>query len=138
MTTRCFDSHLMPVEVEFFLLDYVLLFLTSRSPTPRSSPSGSPRLEEINKIPKAEKNLSRSPIRSPAGKGSQPSASNHGRDLSRSRSPGGTQKRVRKGRGFTERYSFVRKYRTPSPERSPDRSYRYGGRNIQRYNNNDR
>ncbi|KAL8502396.1 hypothetical protein ACS0TY_021518 [Phlomoides rotata] len=103
---------------------------------PRSSPSRSPRLQEINKIPEAEKNLSRSPIRSPpAGKGSQPSASNHGRDLSRSRSPGGTQKRVRKGRGFTERYSFVRKYRTPSPERSPDRSYRYGGRNIQRYNN---
>ncbi|KAK6164778.1 hypothetical protein DH2020_001642 [Rehmannia glutinosa] len=52
------------------------------------------------------------------------------------RSPGGTQKRVRKGRGFTERYAFVRKYRTPSPERSPDRSYRYGGRNIQR--NQDR
>ncbi|KAI3449696.1 hypothetical protein Pfo_006361 [Paulownia fortunei] len=105
--------------------------------SPRSTPSRSPRLQETSKIPKAsgqqvEKNPSRSPVRSPASKGPQPSASNHGRDLSRSRSPGGTQKRVRKGRGFTERYAFVRKYRTPSPERSPDRSYRYGGRNIQR------
>ncbi|KAK4418323.1 Peptidyl-prolyl cis-trans isomerase CYP63 [Sesamum alatum] len=101
--------------------------------SPLSSPSRSP------KIPKAsgeqvEKNPSRSPVRSPPSK--DPLPSNHGRDLSRSRSPGGTQKRIRKGRGFTERYSFVRKYRTPSPERSPDRSYRYGGRNIPR--NQDR
>lgn len=117
----------------------------SRSLTPssggRPSPNGSPRLEERSKIPKpspqqVEKNNSPIPVRSPAHKGTQPSASTHGRDLSRSRSPGGTPKRVRKGRGFTERYSFVRKYRTPSPERSPDRSYRYGGRNIQR--NHDR
>ncbi|KAL0389452.1 UNVERIFIED_CONTAM: Peptidyl-prolyl cis-trans isomerase CYP63 [Sesamum calycinum] len=121
----------------------------SRSPTPisggrprtspLSSPSRSPRVHESSKIPKAsgeqvEKNPSRSPVRSPPSK--DPLPSNHGRDLSRSRSPGGTQKRIRKGRGFTERYAFVRKYRTPSPERSPDRSYRYGGRNIQR--NQDR
>ncbi|KAL1547187.1 peptidylprolyl isomerase [Salvia divinorum] len=106
-------------------------------PSPRSSPIRSPRLEESSKIPKAtarqnEKNHSQSPIRSPSDKGIQPSASTHGRDLSRSRSPGGTPKRVRKGRGFTERYAFVRKYRTPSPERSPDRSYHHGGRNFQR------
>ncbi|KAL6564408.1 hypothetical protein OROMI_015858 [Orobanche minor] len=113
----------------------------SRSPSsggrprsiPRRSPSKSPRRVGISKIPKvsgqqATRNPSRSPVRrSPARKG---------RELSRSRSPGGTQKRVRKGRGFTERYAFVRKYRTPSPERSPDRSYRYGGRNVQR--NQDR
>ncbi|KAH6812413.1 Cyclophilin-like peptidyl-prolyl cis-trans isomerase family protein [Perilla frutescens var. frutescens] len=110
-------------------------------PSPRNRPNGSPRLEESSKIPEAsaqvnEKNHSRSPVRSPTGKGTQPTASTHGRDLSRSRSPGGTPKRVRKGRGFTDRYAFVRKYRTPSPERSPDRSYRYGGRNIQR--NHDR
>ncbi|KAL0419839.1 UNVERIFIED_CONTAM: Peptidyl-prolyl cis-trans isomerase CYP63 [Sesamum radiatum] len=107
--------------------------------SPLSSPSRSPRVHESSKIPKAsgeqvEKNPSRSPVRSPPSK--DPLPSNHGRDLSRSRSPGGTQKRIRKGRGFTERYAFVRKYRTPSPERSPDRSYRYGGRNIQR--NQDR
>lgn len=40
-------------------------------------------------------------------------------------------KRVKKGRGFTERYAFVRRYRTPSPEQSP-RTYRYGDRNIRR------
>ncbi|KAL6505172.1 hypothetical protein OROGR_024989 [Orobanche gracilis] len=113
----------------------------SRSPSsggrqrsiPRRSPSKSPRRVGISKIPKvpgqqAMRNPSRSPVRrSPARKG---------RELSRSRSPGGTQKRVRKGRGFTERYAFVRKYRTPSPKRWPDRSHHYGGRNIQR--NQDR
>ncbi|KAK6164601.1 hypothetical protein DH2020_001465 [Rehmannia glutinosa] len=109
--------------------------------SPHSSPSRSPRRQESSEIPKQSRqqvaqHSSRSPVRSPASKVPQPSTSNHGRELSRSRSPGGTQKRVRKGRGFTERYSFVRKYRTPSPERSPDRSYRYGGRNIQR--NQDR
>lgn len=122
-------------------LDYCVTSFTCRSLTPssggRPSPNGSPRLEERSKISKpsaqqVEKNNSVSPVRSPTHKGTQPSASTHGRDLSRSRSPGGTPKRVRKGRGFTERYSFVRKYRTPSPERSPDRSHRYGGRNIQR------
>jgi len=40
-------------------------------------------------------------------------------------------KRIKKGRGFTERYAFARRYRTPSPERSP-RTYRYGDRNIRR------
>ncbi|KAK6141582.1 hypothetical protein DH2020_024683 [Rehmannia glutinosa] len=109
--------------------------------SPHSSPSRSPRRQESSEIPKQSRqqvaqHSSRSPVRSPASKVPQPSTSNHGRELSRSRSPGGTQKRVRKGRGFTERYAFVRKYRTPSPERSPDRSYRYGGRNIQR--NQDR
>ncbi|XP_010527617.1 PREDICTED: peptidyl-prolyl cis-trans isomerase CYP63 isoform X3 [Tarenaya hassleriana] len=39
-------------------------------------------------------------------------------------SPGGVSKRIRKGRGFTERYSFARKYRTPSPERPPPRYWR--------------
>ncbi|XP_042047013.1 peptidyl-prolyl cis-trans isomerase CYP63-like isoform X2 [Salvia splendens] len=95
-------------------------------PSPRSSPIKTNRLQESSEIPKG---TAQSPVRSPSDKGIQPSA---GRDLSRSRSPGGTPKRVRKGRGFTERYAFVRKYRTPSPERSPDRSYHYGGRNFQR------
>ncbi|KAK2648445.1 hypothetical protein Ddye_015934 [Dipteronia dyeriana] len=62
----------------------------------------------------------------------EPSASNRGRGSSRSPSPNGVPKRVRKGRGFTDRYSFARRYRTP--ERSPSRSYRYGGRNINERN----
>lgn len=56
-------------------------------------------------------------------------ASKHGQGISKSPSPNG--KRVKKGRGFTERYAFVRRYRTPSPERSP-RAYRYGDRNVRR------
>ncbi|KAL3849909.1 hypothetical protein ACJIZ3_011791 [Penstemon smallii] len=97
-----------------------------RRTSPSRSPSRSPTHENSGKFAKAsgqqvEKIPSRSPVRSPA-------RSNHGRDLS----PDGNQKRVRKGRGFTDKYAFVRKYRTPSPEPSPDRSYRYGGRNIQR------
>ncbi|KAG8389289.1 hypothetical protein BUALT_Bualt02G0213400 [Buddleja alternifolia] len=105
--------------------------------SPRSTPSRSPMRQEISKIPKAsDEKVEKSPSRSPVREGRQPFASKQGRDVSRSRSPDGAQKRVRKGRGFTERYAFVRKYRTPSPEPSPDRSYRYGGRNIQR--NHDR
>ncbi|CAN6836622.1 unnamed protein product [Brassica oleracea] len=48
------------------------------------------------------------------------------------KSPNGEPKRIRKGRGFTERYSFARKYRTPSPERSPPR------RSFQDRNTRDR
>lgn len=76
----------------------------------------------------------RSPNTSPSHKVPDPSASNHGRAPSGSRSPNGTPKRVRKGRGFTERFSFARRYRTPSPERSPRRSYNYAGRNFQERN----
>ncbi|KAL4038622.1 hypothetical protein IC575_002244 [Cucumis melo] len=68
---------------------------------------------------------SRSPVCSPVRKAPNPSVSNHGQTSSRSHSPNGTPKRVRKGRGFTEQYSFVRRYRTPSPERPRS----YGGRN---------
>lgn len=68
---------------------------------------------------------SRSPLGSPANKGRHdPSMSNQ------SQSPNGAPTRIRKGRGFTDRYAFARRYRTPSPERSPRRSYHYGGRNI--------
>ncbi|WJX09838.1 peptidylprolyl isomerase [Trifolium repens] len=48
------------------------------------------------------------------------------RSLSRSVSPDASPKRIRRGRGFSERYSYARKYRTPS--QSPVR-YRYNGRN---------
>nr|XP_027095988.1 peptidyl-prolyl cis-trans isomerase CYP63-like isoform X1 [Coffea arabica]XP_027095993.1 peptidyl-prolyl cis-trans isomerase CYP63-like isoform X1 [Coffea arabica]XP_027095998.1 peptidyl-prolyl cis-trans isomerase CYP63-like isoform X1 [Coffea arabica]XP_027096002.1 peptidyl-prolyl cis-trans isomerase CYP63-like isoform X1 [Coffea arabica]XP_027114875.1 peptidyl-prolyl cis-trans isomerase CYP63-like isoform X1 [Coffea arabica]XP_027114883.1 peptidyl-prolyl cis-trans isomerase CYP63-like iso len=73
--------------------------------------------------------------RSPLHGKPPPAALNQHED-SRSHSPNGATGRIRKGRGFTDRYSFVRRYRTPSPERSPQMSYRYGGRNIAR--NQDR
>lgn len=66
--------------------------------------------------------------RSTSPKGNPRNESNRG--SLRSPSPDGNPKRVRKGRGFTDRYSFARRYRTPSPERSPPRSYRYNGRNF--------
>ncbi|XP_052309138.1 peptidyl-prolyl cis-trans isomerase CYP63 isoform X2 [Populus trichocarpa] len=106
--------------------------------TCRSSPSMSP--EEVSRSPRfrtdsrspvrksgelSQGRSSRSPLGSPANKGHhEPSMSNQ------SQSPNGAPTRIRKGRGFTDRYAFARRYRTPSPERSPRRSYRYGGRNI--------
>ncbi|CAN4093677.1 unnamed protein product [Withania somnifera] len=77
-------------------------------------------------IESKEISFSKSPQRA-----TQPSRSSPGRDSSGNRSPDGTSKRVRKGRGFTDRYSFARRYRTPSPERSPYRPYYQGGRNFQ-------
>ncbi|XP_027929521.1 uncharacterized protein LOC114185788 isoform X2 [Vigna unguiculata] len=56
-------------------------------------------------------------------KASEPAAPKHGQGFSKSPSPNGTPRRIKKGRGFTERYAFARRYRTPSPERSP-RAYR--------------
>ncbi|CAB4321938.1 unnamed protein product [Prunus armeniaca] len=116
----------------------------SRSPTrkrrSRSSPSISPKRISSGSSPgnSGEQNRgrpSRSPLGSPVYKGPEPST--HDRGLSRSTTPNGTPKRVRKGRGFTERYAFARRYRTPSPERSLRNSYRYGGRDVYR-NNRDR
>lgn len=112
------------------------------SVSPRNSPSMSPRVRHVSGSPArmSEKpnrgNSTRSPLGSPARKPLEPSAPSHGRVLSRSTSPNGTPKRVRKGRGFTDRYSFARRYRTPSPEHSPRRSFRYGGRFDER--NRDR
>ncbi|KAI3506808.1 hypothetical protein L1887_21373 [Cichorium endivia] len=93
----------------------------------------------------------RSPIRrsrSPISKSSdlpndtKPVSRNSGeekaRSPSRSRSPNGTPKRIRKGRGFTKEYSFARRYRTPSPVRSPRRSHQFNhpqGRYNDRYPN---
>lgn len=117
----------------------------SRSATP--SPKGKPRLSRRSsrsmspeKVPARLgqnggslqiESKERSLSKSPSPKATQPSRSSPGRDLSRNRSPDGTSKRVRKGRGFTDRYSFARRYRTPSPERSSYRPYYQGGRNFQ-------
>jgi peptidyl-prolyl isomerase G (cyclophilin G) len=68
---------------------------------------------------RSRRNTSRSP--SPPRRAVSPA--NHGRSPSRSVSPDGS-KRIKRGRGFTQRYSFARQYRSPSA----DRSHRYGGR----------
>ncbi|XP_050236233.1 peptidyl-prolyl cis-trans isomerase CYP63 isoform X2 [Mercurialis annua] len=84
---------------------------------------------------------SKSPLGNLSHRAPEPSNSNHGQQVSRSPSPNGNPKRVRKGRGFTDRYSFARRYRTPSPEKSSWRSNNYSGRvtndrNRDRYSNN--
>ncbi|XP_071723111.1 peptidyl-prolyl cis-trans isomerase CYP63 [Rutidosis leptorrhynchoides] len=107
------------------------------SPSPKRSQksSRSPSPKRIN-----GRSPVRSPLPSPGRRGQDPSPPSHGR--SRSPSPNGNPKRIRKGRGFTDRFAFARRYRTPSPERShPPRSFHYGGRNIpdrnrDRYPNN--
>lgn len=122
-------------------------YLISRSPSrkrrsrnsPMSSSGASPkripgRSPPRNSLEQKRGRLSRSPSGSPVRKAPEPSTSNHERGLSRSTSPNGTPKRIRKGRGFTDQYAFARRYRTPSPERSRGNSYRYGGRDIYRSN----
>ncbi|QHN84183.1 Peptidyl-prolyl cis-trans isomerase [Arachis hypogaea] len=76
-----------------------------------------------------ELNQGHNVLASPGQKASEPASKTQG--FSKSPSPHGMPKRIKKGRGFTERYAFARRYRTPSPERSP-RAYRYGDRNIRR------
>lgn len=78
-----------------------------------------------------EPNRGRALLASPRQKASEPAAPKQGQGFSKSPSPNGMPKRIKKGRGFTERYAFARRYRTPSPEQSP-RTYRYGDRNIRR------
>ncbi|KAK4732003.1 hypothetical protein R3W88_024991 [Solanum pinnatisectum] len=100
---------------------------SSRSMSPEKVPARLGQNGGSLQIESKERSLSKSP----SPKATQPSRSSPGRDLSRNRSPDGTSKRVRKGRGFTDRYSFARRYRTPSPERSSYRPYYQGGRNFQ-------
>ncbi|CAK9154873.1 unnamed protein product, partial [Ilex paraguariensis] len=88
----------------------------SSTPTPRgrlisnrrSSPSPSPK--RIMRSPRNHNDGGapdrKSDQQSPPLKAPQASALNHGQGLSRSRSPNGTPKRIRKGRGFTERFSL--------------------------------
>ncbi|KAE9621929.1 putative peptidylprolyl isomerase [Lupinus albus] len=79
-----------------------------------------------------ESNQGRALLASPVRKVSEPAAATKpSQDFSKSPSPNGMPKRIKKGRGFTERFAFARRYRSPSPERSP-RPYRYGDRNIRR------
>ncbi|CAI0434141.1 unnamed protein product, partial [Linum tenue] len=74
----------------------------SRSPKLRSD-YGSPVRRSVER----EQRISRSPVHSPARRALGPLTSNRGP------SPNGVPKRIRKGRGFTQQYSFARRYRTP-------------------------
>ncbi|CAL9123387.1 unnamed protein product [Musa acuminata var. zebrina] len=108
------------------------------------SPSRSPVKARRSVSRSPERSRSRSKSHSPVQARSRPSISrnqgspvhraasppsNRRRSLSRSVSPDGSPKRIRRGRGFSQQYSFARRYRTPSPDRSPVRLHRYGGRN---------
>ncbi|KAK6782530.1 hypothetical protein RDI58_020326 [Solanum bulbocastanum] len=89
----------------------------------RRSPSRSP-----GRAP--SRNNRRSYSRSPgsAGRRARSPVYDRARSSSRSASVDGSPKRIRRGRGFSERYSYVRRYRSRSPDRSPARPYRYGER----------
>ncbi|KAL3498295.1 hypothetical protein ACH5RR_041027 [Cinchona calisaya] len=92
------------------------------------APSRRSRSRSSGKAP--SRNTRRSYSRSPRG-GSRrvrSPVSDHGRSSSRSPSVDGSSRRIRRGRGFSEQYSYARRYRSRSPNRSPVRSYRYGGR----------
>ncbi|XP_024981332.1 peptidyl-prolyl cis-trans isomerase CYP63 isoform X2 [Cynara cardunculus var. scolymus] len=95
----------------------------SRSPISKRVTRSSSLLNDA-KSRKSGQEKVRSFSRSPSQKASRSSVAE--KDLSRSRSPNGTPKRIRKGRGFTKEYSFARRYRTPSPEQSPRRSHQFG------------
>ncbi|CAK9873997.1 unnamed protein product [Sphagnum jensenii] len=107
----------------------------SQSESPRLSPSISPVVSpkrSQSKSPRLTPSKSKSPspvvvkAQSPAPE--SPPQRSRSRSPVRSPSPEGTSKRIRRGRGFSQQYSYARRYRTPSPEHSPPRSYRYGGR----------
>ncbi|EFH52979.1 hypothetical protein ARALYDRAFT_324764 [Arabidopsis lyrata subsp. lyrata] len=103
----------------------------SRSPIRRSnqnSRSKSPSKSPVRDLGNGSRSPREKPTEGTVGKSS------------RSPSPSGVPKRIRKGRGFTERYSFARKYHTPSPERSPPRHWHdrrsFQDRNMDRYPSN--
>ncbi|KAL6545410.1 hypothetical protein OROGR_009284 [Orobanche gracilis] len=90
---------------------------------PSRSPSRSPVRPPVRT---SRRRYSRSPVS--AGRRARLPGSYHGRSLSRSPIDG-SPKRIRKGRGFSDRFLYARRYKSRSPDRSPVRSYRYGGRN---------
>ncbi|XP_020696959.1 peptidyl-prolyl cis-trans isomerase CYP63 isoform X2 [Dendrobium catenatum] len=91
--------------------------------SPSSGPSGSLQLDGSARSPERE------PIRQYqlSTKASEP-APTETQNITKVSQDGGSQ-RIRKGRGFTKEYSFARRYRTPSPVRSPVRPSQYKGRN---------
>ncbi|KAF5748206.1 peptidyl-prolyl cis-trans isomerase CYP95-like isoform X1 [Tripterygium wilfordii] len=102
---------------------------SSRRSISRSS-GRAPSRRSISRSPikPPSRNTHRKYSRSPSPVRRARSRPARGRSLSRSGSPDESSKRIRRGRGFSQRYSFARQYRTPSPDRSPVRYNRYGGR----------
>ncbi|WCJ21607.1 Cyclophilin-like peptidyl-prolyl cis-trans isomerase family protein [Euphorbia peplus] len=98
----------------------------SRSVSPKKD---SPRPARKSGEPRQGRS-SRSPLGNLAHKSPEPHNSSRGQRVSRSPSPNGGPKRVRKGRGFTDRFSFARRYRTPSPEKLGWRPHHHNGRNF--------
>ncbi|KAL6536271.1 hypothetical protein OROGR_012843 [Orobanche gracilis] len=98
---------------------------SGRAPPPRRSRSPSPAEARRRGY---RPSYSGSPVT--AGRRAKSPVSDRGRSSSRSPSVGRSPKRIRRGRGFSDRYGYVRHYRSRSrsPDRSPVRSYRYGGR----------
>ncbi|CAN8267809.1 unnamed protein product [Cochlearia groenlandica] len=104
------------------------------------------RSRSISPVPRRNQNrlsksLSRSPVRNLGNGSSEKPEEKAVVKSSRNPSPSGMPNRIRKGRGFTERYSFARKYRSPSPERSPPRRHwpdrrTFQDRNRDRYTRN--
>nr|PNR53178.1 hypothetical protein PHYPA_009553 [Physcomitrium patens] len=101
----------------------------SLSPDPRSvqPQRGSAQRQSLNR----SSSKSRSPVCPPAEKARSPTPAelprrSRSRSLVHSPSREGTPKRIRRGRGFSQQYSYARRYRTP--DRSPPRTYGYGGR----------
>ncbi|CAN6209477.1 unnamed protein product [Urochloa humidicola] len=66
----------------------------------------------------------------------EPVATN-GKNVAAGSADNGQPQRIRKGRGFTQKYGYARRYRTPSPERPPVRP-RYDGGRDDRWNNFNR
>ncbi|GJT87522.1 peptidyl-prolyl cis-trans isomerase CYP95-like protein isoform X1 [Tanacetum coccineum] len=96
---------------------------------PRRIPSRSPvRAPARRNSRGSRRSYSRSPI---GGRRGRSPLGDRVRSLSRSASPDGSPKRIRRGRGFSNRYSYARRYH--SPDRSPVRSYRYGRSDRDRY-----
>ncbi|KAK3023892.1 hypothetical protein RJ639_044514 [Escallonia herrerae] len=96
---------------------------SSRRSISRSSGKAPSRKSASRSPPRAfARNNRRSYSRSPIGVGRRArSPVDRGRSSSRSPSPDGSPKRIRRGRGFSERYSYARRYQTPE-------RYRYGSR----------
>ncbi|XP_010679137.2 peptidyl-prolyl cis-trans isomerase CYP63 isoform X1 [Beta vulgaris subsp. vulgaris] len=95
----------------------------SREISPRRNTSVSPDKERRGSSEPRDEGIV--PVEDPI----LPPASAQGQEVSKTTSENGQPTRVRKGRGFTEKFAFARRYRTPSPERSPRRQFNYGGRN---------
>ncbi|XP_025811480.1 peptidyl-prolyl cis-trans isomerase CYP63-like [Panicum hallii] len=120
------------------LASLFLEMIVSRSPSRRSKRRQSRRHRRSSGRSSVHSPTSHHQPRRSSSRGASPPcrrrarspSPDNGRSLSRSGgSSHGSPKRIRKGRGFTRRYSFVQRYRSPTSSRFSVRSDHYGGRN---------